>query len=370
MPRILFLYSSLAVGGAERQLALLAPRLRERGFEPAVATLRIAGHFFDELRELGIPIVHVGMRSRSDVRGAARAYRLWRMRPEIVFTQSIDAHVIGHALALRARAPQVAAEHVGPGIDRGGHRVLAARLVAPHISRVVAVSPSQIPDLVRLGYREGRIRVIPNGLPELRSSRERAVVRRELGLGDDDVAVVLLAMLRPEKRADRFVDAVAIAHASNPRIRGLVVGSGPQLDAIRARAGAGETGVTVLGERSDVAELITAADIVCVTSDVEGLPMSVLEAMALARPIIATDVGGLREVVLPGRTGVLVPTLDSTAFAEAILDLAADSETRRAMGDAGLRHFRASYTVERMVDGYVDLFRDLLVSADREREAA
>ena len=167
MPRILFLYSSLAVGGAERQLALLAPRLRERGFEPAVATLRIAGHFFDELRELGIPIVHVGMQSRSDVRGAARAYRLWRMRPEIVFTQSIDAHVIGHALALRARAPQVAAEHVGPGIDRGGHRVLAARLVAPHISRVVAVSPSQIPDLVRLGYREGRIRVIPNGLPEL-----------------------------------------------------------------------------------------------------------------------------------------------------------------------------------------------------------
>ena len=126
--------------------------------------------------------------------------------------------------------------------------------------------------------------------------------------------------------------------------------------------------MTVLGERSDVAELITAADIVCVTSDVEGLPMSVLEAMALARPIIATDVGGLREVVLPGRTGVLVPTLESTAFAEAILDLAADSETRRAMGDAGHRHFRASYTVERMVDavrGY--LFRDLLVSMDRER---
>ena len=359
-PRILFLYSSLTIGGAERQLALLAPRLRDRGFEPHVAILRIAGHFFEELRGSGIPVTHARMRSRSDLRGALRAYRLWRTHPDIVFTQSIDAHVIGHAVALRARAPHVAAEHGGAGIHRGLHRTFAARLVAPRVQRVVAVSRSQLPDLHELGYRDERMRVIPNGLPALRPTRDRAEVRRELGLADDDVAAVLVAVLRPEKRPDRFVDAVARAHSFDARVRGIVVGGGPLLDEIMVRARATDGGVTVLGQRTDVPELIAAADVVCVTSDVEGLPMSALEAMALARPIVATDVGGLDEVVIPGRTGALISRTDTTAFSEELLHLASDPARRAAMGKEALRRFNDEYTVERMVDGYVALFSDVL----------
>ena len=359
-PRILFLYSSLTVGGAERQLALLAPQLRDRGFEPHVAILRLAGHFFEELRSADIPVAHARMSSRSDLRGALRAYRLWRTHPDIVFTQSIDAHVIGHAVALRARAPHVAAEHAGAGLHRGSHRTLATRLVAPRVARAVAVSRSQLPDLRRLGYPEERVRVIPNGLPALRPTRRRSEVRRELGLGDDDVVAILVAVLRPEKRADRFVDAVSRAHSLDPRVRGIVVGGGPQLDQIRARARATDSGVSVLAQRTDVPELITAADLVCVTSDVEGLPMSALEAMALGRPIVATDVGGLRDVILDGRTGTLVPVGDTSAFADAVLDLANDPARRTSMGDEALRRFRERYTVERMVDEYVALFSTLL----------
>jgi glycosyltransferase involved in cell wall biosynthesis len=229
---------------------------------------------------------------------------------------------------------------------------------------VVAVSRSQVPDLRGLGYRAERVRVIPNGLPALRPTRNRAEVRRELGLGDDDVAAILVAVLRPEKRADRFVDAVSRAHSFDPRVRGLVVGGGPQLDEIRARAGAAGSGVIVLGERTDVPDLIAAADIVCVTSDVEGLPMSVLEAMALARPIVATDVGGLREVILPGQTGSLVPATDTAAFTDEILDLASDPVRRAALGEEAFRRFHEQYTVERMVDGYVALFSDLLERVD------
>ena len=300
------------------------------------------------------------MTSRSDLRGALRAYRLWRTHPDIVFTQSIDAHVIGHGVALRARAPHVAAEHGGAGIHRGTHRTLAARLVAPRVARVVAVSRSQLPDLRGLGYREERVRVIPNGLPPLRPVRDRSEVRRELGLADDDVAAVLVAVLRPEKRADRFVDGVARAHSFDPRVRGIVVGGGPLLDEIQAQARAADSGVTVLGQRTDVPELIAAADVVCVTSDVEGLPMSVLEAMALARPIVATDVGGLREIVIPGRTGSLISAADATALSEELLRLASDPARRTAMGEEALRRFNEQYTLERMVDGYVALFSELL----------
>jgi glycosyltransferase involved in cell wall biosynthesis len=306
------------------------------------------------------------MTSRSDLRGALRAYRLWRTHPDVVLTQSIDAHVIGHGVALRARVPHVAAEHGGAGIHRGTHRTLAARLVAPRVARAIAVSRSQLPDLEELGYRGERIRVIPNGLPPLRPARDRSEVRRELGLADDDVAAVLVAVLRPEKRADRFVDGVARAHSLDPRVRGIVVGGGPLLDEIRARAQAADSGVTVLGQRTDVPELIAAADVVCVTSDVEGLPMSALEAMALARPIVATDVGGLREVVMPGRTGALISTADATALSEELLRLAADPARRTAMGEEALRRFNDTYSVERMVDAYVKLFSELVEGAVRQ----
>ena len=364
-PRILFLYSSLTVGGAERQLAVLAPRLRDRGYEPHVAILRIAGHSFEELRGAGIPVAHARMHSRSDLRGALRAYRLWRMHPDLVFTQSIDAHVIGHAVALRARAPHVAAEHGGAGIHRGAHRTLAARLVAPRVARAVAVSRSQLPDLRRLGYPEERVRVIPNGLPALRPTRARSEVRRELGLGEDDVAAVLVAVLRPEKRADRFVEAVARAHSVDPRVRGIVVGGGPLLAEVQALCRAVDSGVLVLGQRTDVPELIAAADVVCVTSDVEGLPLSALEAMALARPIVATDVGGMRDVVVPGRTGALVSTTDTSAFSNALLDLASDPARRTSMGEEALRRFNEEYTLERMIDGYAALFSEILEARGR-----
>src|SRR3954454_13486314 len=95
MTRVLFLCSTLGVGGRERQLALLLPELRALGFDPYVATLRHEGPNFDALERQGVPTHFVGMRSRLDLRGIVRAYSLWRLRPEIVFTSSVDAQVIG-----------------------------------------------------------------------------------------------------------------------------------------------------------------------------------------------------------------------------------------------------------------------------------
>jgi len=362
--RILFLYSSLGVGGAERQLAILAPGLRGRGFEPVVGTLRIAGANFDALRAVGIPATHAAMSSRLDVRGALRAYRLWRTQPDVVFTHSVDAHLVGDAIATRLRAPRVAAEHGGPGIRRPPHHRLVTRLVAPRAARVVAIDHSQRPDLVGIGYREQAIRVIPNGIPEPEVVRSREDVRRELGLGDDAIVAVLVAALRPEKRADRFVDAVMRAHASDARIHALVVGGGPRLADVGEQAHATDGVVRALGERSDVPDLMAASDVVCLSSDIEGQPMTLLEAMALAKPVIASDVGGLRGIVVPGETGWLVER-DSAAFARALLELAGNRDHASMMGQAGRAVFRDRYTVERMVDRYAALLSDVM----RDRDA-
>ena len=354
--RILFVYSALHVGGAERQLSLLVLGLRERGFEPIVATLRGRGRFYDELAEAGVTCRFVGMRSRWDLRGGMRAYRLWRLRPDLVFTVSIDAQVIGQAIAERARVPHVTVEHGGPGIYRGVHRELLSRLIARRVDEVVAVSGSQVPDLLRLRFRPDAIRIVPNGSPPLVASRSPAATRAELGVDGDTVVATLVAGLRPEKRPDLFVEAIARARATDPRIRGVVVGGGRLLAEVRERAQATDGAVLVLGERPDVADLMAAADAVCFSSDVEALPVAVLEAMSLGKPIVSTDIGGLRDAVVHGETGWLVPRRDPAAYAAALLEVASDLPEAERRGERGRRRYADSFTVEAMVDRYADLF--------------
>ncbi len=358
MTRVLVLYNALGVGGAERSLAVLVPGLRERGFDPFVATLRATGRYYEQLRSQGISCAFVDMRSRWDVGGAARAYRLHGTRPDVVLTHSIDADLLGHAIARRARVPHVTVEQGGVGIPRRRHRSLLTRIVAPRVDGVVAVSGSQIPDLRRLGYRPERIRVVPNGIADHRPTRSRAEARKALGYGSNDVVAGLVASLRPEKRPDVFVEAVARARARNPRIHGLVVGGGTERTSLEPRARAAD--VQLLGERDDVPDLMVAVDAVCLSSDVEGLPLAVVEAMSLARPIIATDVGGLRDAVVHGTSGWLVPPGDPDAYADALLELAADPDRARAMGEQGLRRFEGRFTADAMADGYAQLLREVV----------
>lgn len=301
----------------------------------------------------------IGMRSRADVRGIARAYGLWREKPEIVFSSSVDAQVIGHLVATRAGAAHVTVEHGGAGLPRSLHRRLLVRAVAPRIDRVIAVSATQLGELQDLGFRAERITVIPNGILAPLPRRSREAVRAELGIAEDEVLALLLATLRPEKRADIFLEAIQLAHAREPRVRGVVAGGGPQLSRVRSLAAEVPGIVHVLGERNDVADLITASDLVCLTSTFEGLPMTILEAMALSRPVIATRVGGIPDAVTDGQTGRLVPLADTDAFAQALVELARQPALRRAMGEAASATYRDRYTLTSMADHYAEVLRTL-----------
>jgi glycosyltransferase involved in cell wall biosynthesis len=114
--------------------------------------------------------------------------------------------------------------------------------------------------------------------------------------------------------------------------------------------------VSLLGARRDVLQLVAGAGAVCLASEAEALPMSILEAMALARPVVATDVGGTPNQVLDGETGRLVPPGDSAAIVRALLELAADPARADAMGEAGRRRQRERFGGEAMVDGYATAF--------------
>jgi glycosyltransferase involved in cell wall biosynthesis len=223
------------------------------------------------------------------------------------------------------------------------------------VDGVIAISEAQLPRLQRLGYRSAMIRIVPNGVEDPVVARPAHEVRESLGVNSSEILALLVAALRPEKRAELFVAAVRRAHAADPRVRGVVAGGGPELERVRVSAGTDRV-VQVLGPRADVPDLMSAADLVCLSSDAEGVPMVILEAMALGRPAVATHVGGVSEAVVHEETGLLVPTGDEPAFAAALLRLATDSELRLRLGEKARERQRERFDLDRMVEGYEQAF--------------
>jgi glycosyltransferase involved in cell wall biosynthesis len=324
-----------------------------------VLALRRGGPLLDQLREEGIAAEIAGVRSRFDVAGFVRAFRLAKPPPDVVVSQSLNAQVLGYLVARRRDAVHLTIEHAGPRLGTTAYQRRIIRLLARRYDGVVAVSASQLPELSEFGYAEEQVRVIPYGVPEPVPERARPEVRAELGVAETDFVAILVAGLRPEKRVDLFIDAVAAARARDPRIRGVVAGGGELLEEVRTRAAA-TGGVSILAERSDVADLVAAADVVCLTSRTEALPVAILEAMALGKPVVATAVGGIPGVVVHGQTGLLVEGNGPDAFAAELCELARAPDRVAALGQSARQLYETSYTVEHVADAYASLIGELL----------
>jgi glycosyltransferase involved in cell wall biosynthesis len=359
-PSILFLCSALQTGGAERQWSVLLPGLAKRGFNVRLMTLNNRGRFFDEIEKAGVPSECVELRGRWDWRGIRRALSAAEPTLDIVVTQETNAQVLGHFIASRAGALHVTIEHTAPGRRRSLHRRLLARFVSRRVDLAIAVSNSQLSDLATLGFDRQRVRVVYNGVPLLRPLRPRAEVRASLGIQDGDFVAIVVATLRPVKRVHVFVEAVALANRGTSRIKGLVAGGGPQLNTLRRAAAERGSQVTILGERDDIADLITASDVVCLTSSTESTPIALIEAMALGRPVLAPAVGGVAEVVEDGETGILLPSLDAVSLAEALQRLASDASRVQVLGQAGRARYEDLFTADRMLQAYGALFEEMV----------
>jgi glycosyltransferase involved in cell wall biosynthesis len=356
-PSVLFMCPNLDTGGAERQWSSLIPGLRDAGLAVSVLTLDGRGVFFEELARAGIPTAYADLRHRADIGGLRRVQRLARRaNPDVIVTRSLNANVLGHALARRLGCGHLIAEHLGPRSQSfrplRRHQRGLERVLRPRARRVVAVSAGQTDELVASGYRRDRIRIIPNGVADDPRVRSRERVRAELDVPGDAFLAVMVAALRPEKRAEAFVAAVAAAAAADSGVCGMVVGDGPEAPLVARRAAADDGVVRMLGYRDDALDIINASDALCLTSAVEAMPMTALEAMSVARPVIATAVGGVPEVVEHERTGLLVSGDRPDAVASAILALARDRAWAAELGAAGRDRQQRLFSVAAMIDGY------------------
>jgi glycosyltransferase involved in cell wall biosynthesis len=356
--RLLFVAPDMGTGGAERHWATLIRELSGRGHAVKLLTLAGRGPFFEDVVAHGVPAECLDLRRRMDPRGLRRALACAaKFSPGAVVTRGVSGQLVGEALARRSRAVHVYNEHTpltptGRLVPPRPHQRALTRLVARTVDEVVAVTERQVRPLEALGYRRRRIEVVPNGV----FAREVEAVQPAAELDGNGFAALCVSGLRPEKRVDLFIHAVGAARRENPDVRGYVAGEGREHERLKRLADG--NGVTLLGARRDVLGLIAAVGAVCLPSEAEALPMSILEAMALARPVVATDVGGTRDQVIDGETGYLVPAGDGAAITRALLALASDSTQAEAMGAAGRVRQRTHFTGERMVDGYERAFEE------------
>jgi len=346
----------MRTGGAERHWATLIPALADRGVEVKLLTLTDRGPFFEELAAGGVPAEGLDLRRRTDPRRLRRALAVAaEFRPDAVVTRGVSGQLVGEAIARRSDAGHCYNEHTpltpaGRLVPARPHQRMLTRFVARTVDDVVAVTERQVAPLEALGYPHGRIHVVPNGV----FARDVESIAPSGEFDGDGFSVLCVSGLRPEKRVDLFIGAVGAARARNQNIRGYVAGEGPERERLEGPAAA--HGVALMGARHDVLELIAAAGAVCLPSEAEALPMSILEAMALARPVVATDVGGTRDQVVNGETGYLVPAGDGEALHHALIQLASDPSAADALGESGRRRQRRQFSGERMVDSYQSAF--------------
>jgi glycosyltransferase involved in cell wall biosynthesis len=239
---------------------------------------------------------------------------------------------------------------------------------------VIAVSNPLRDTLAGRGYRPDRLVVIENGLDvdlvdsRLGSARERGSwLRREIGAPDESLLIICAARLHPVKRQDVLIEALGcLPEAAGRPVHLVLAGDGGEraaLETLAARVAPGR--VHVLGMRGDVPDLLAQADAFALASRMEGLPISVLEAMLAELPVVASRVGGLADAVADGETGLLVPSGDARALADALARVLGDAGLRRRMGEAGRRRVRERFSLAGMVERTAAVYDELVNASSR-----
>jgi sugar transferase (PEP-CTERM/EpsH1 system associated) len=379
--RVFHLITELDIGGAQTALLGLLARLNRERYWPSVACFYNGeGLMAQRIRALGIPVSDLGMKDKWRVDALWRLYRSLRQaRPTILHTWMFHANVIGRIVGRLARVPIVITSR--RNLDIGGrHREILHRLTGRLDDCTIAVSELvRKTYIARAGVPEDRVITIHNGVDAerfpIKDASVAARIRANLGIPLDAPVIGTVGRLHRQKDLASLLTAMVQVRARFPAVRLLLVGEGElrgDLEALAKSLGLVDA-VTFAGSRPDVAEILATLDVFVLPSLWEGMPNTVLEAMSVGLPVVATAVGGTPEVVVDGQTGILVPPQEPARLAEAIMLLLQDPEFGRKLGRVGrarvMSQFQISETVRRTETLYEQLLdrRVYLASATLER---
>lgn len=376
MRKVLLVITRMSMGGAPRHVLSLASGLDGERYQVWIATGaedRGEGSLLEEARSSGVRLVLVpGLRRElspsDDLKALIWMYRFMTSeRFHIVHTHTSKAGILGR-LAGRLAGVPVSVHTFHGNIFEGFFGSFASslfllleRAMAKLTDRFVAVSRQNLSYFVRRGIApRGKFRLIYNGVdPGRFSGTDKLAAKEALGLPQGPV-VGTVAALVPVKGLEYFLEAARSVSSEVPRTAFVIAGGGVLEETLRKMAKDLGLDVRFLGPRKDVPLVLSALDVFVLPSLSEGMGLSIMEAMAAGLPVVATEVGGVPELVVDGSTGILVPPKDPDALAEAILECIREKGRAEEMGRRGRERVRASFPLSRMIREHEALYEELL----------
>ncbi len=363
--RVMFVISSMPVGGAETLLVNLVRKLDRERFAPQLCCLQALGPL-GEVLSREIPTFSHLIGGKYDVGVLFRLTRLFRQQriDAVVTVGAGDKMFWGRIAAWMAGVPVICSALHSTGWPDVIERPNRWRLITRWTDAFIGVAPSHGRHLVDVeGFPERKVRVIPNGIDVARFSlaHDAAALRRALNIDPRTPLAGIVAALRPEKNHTLLLRAFERVRNEIPAAELLIIGDGPERKSLeRLSAELGLTGVVhFLGNRQDIPELLSAIDVFVLTSKMEANPVSILEAMASGKPVVAPRVGSIAESVADGRTGFLTEPGNEAQVAERLVQLLGNPSVAAQMGQGGRAAVAEHGSLERMVDGYEELLTEI-----------
>lgn len=359
--------SKLPVGGVENQLLTVLSKYDKTRFSPVVCSLADKGEIGKEIEELGIEVFCLNkLNHRFDYSIVKDIYGLIRQRDiAVVRTHQYHANLYGRLAARRAGVPCIIASvHNVYTRDKKIHRRIINRYLARFTDRVVAVSEAVKKDITKYdGLTDDKIEVICNGVDiERFSNLDRDSVRTKLDIEREVPVIGTVGRLTFQKGQKYLLEAVSKLTNKFPGLVLLIVGDGPARDELEHYSetlGIGRN-TKFLDVRRDIPELLSVMDIFVLPSLWEGLVNALIEAMAAGKPVIASDIPQIREIINSEDVGLLVPPKNSDAIAQSVELLLNNKETANDLSTAAYERASSAFSIDATVNKYTELFENIL----------
>jgi glycosyltransferase involved in cell wall biosynthesis len=366
---LLHVIYSLEIGGAEMDLVTKAKVLvEEYGYHIAIACLLRRGELVEEAKRNGIRVIGPVMSGKSDIRVIPRLVRTMRSgKFDIVHTHMFASNFLGRLAALLAGVSVIVSTVQLIAEREKWWEILLDRALQLKTGMMITSSQAVRRSFIERGIREDKITTIYNGIDFSRFDgidrvEARNRIRPELGLEDSTFLVGTVARLQRVKGVECLIEAANYIVESVPDARFLIVGDGPQKAELEYRIKQLDLSSRFIfaGTRGDVPAILSALDLFVLPSLSEALGIAVIEALLMRVPVVATNVGGVPEVVKNRETGLLVPPKDPIRLGEAIAYVYSNRDRAIAMARAGERRVRGMFEISRLARKQVELYEMLL----------
>ncbi len=363
--RITYILPQLDIGGSETHVVRLAEQLRKRGHDVRILCIFQEGQLSDWARQLGIPLEALRQKKWRPP-ALLRIYHWLKKNPsDIVHTYLFGLHLFAGLSARLARVPVVVSSRRGVDLSQPA-KILWLEMAGNLFSDRVVACAEAVRDWVlsRENVSPAKVVTLYNGVDLSLFSPQQSGrdIRCEFGIPEAVPLVGTVANFSDMKGYSDLIEAAALILQQRPDCQFLFVGAGPLEAEMRVKAEqlTGRGKIHFTGSRRDVPKLLAAMNIFAFASYWEGVPNVVLEAMALAKPVVSTPAGGVPEVISDGLNGRIVPMRSPQAMAEAILALMENPDESQALGVAARRTIETRFTLDRMADDYENFYTEIL----------